>query len=330
MRCFLAMCVLGAVTALPSLAQDETKRDRIAGEVDISFANTSTVRMILLTETIDVHTPYGKLTIPLKEIKQIEFGVHYAEGLERQIEEAVKKLGSDVFRDREAASTELIRLGADAYPAVHQAASFSTDLEKKRRAVAVLQVLKANVPSKEQRLQHNDQIVLPTFTLVGRIVTPTIKAKAEIFGDVQLPLTQLRSLRSTETPSEIAIGVDAGKYAAMGGNEWMPTDFQIDAKTRISISATGTIDLWPQNGGGGDFIATPRGLANGNGGPGNRGRTPPGVLVGKIGENGPSFVIGESYEGIPGRDGKLFLQIGASPWSNAPSGNYQVKIGVKY
>jgi hypothetical protein len=52
----------------------------------------------------------------------------------------------------------------------------------------------------------------------------------------------------------------------------------------------------------------------------------PGTLVGRIGEDGTPFVIGERYTGRPVRSGKLYLHIGPSPWNNASTGAYRVRI----
>ena len=54
-----------------------------------------------------------------------------------------------------------------------------------------------------------------------------------------------------------------------------------------------------------------------------------GALVGKIGDNGEPFLIGENYDNAPEREGRLYLQIGPSPWGCPSSGSYQVKISRK-
>ena len=55
-----------------------------------------------------------------------------------------------------------------------------------------------------------------------------------------------------------------------------------------------------------------------------------GTLLGRIGDSGKAFVIGESYEGIPEREGKLLLHIVASPWNNDSTGSYRVRIRTDY
>jgi hypothetical protein len=167
----------------------------------------------------------------------------------------------------------------------------------------------------------------PTFTIAGRIVTQTIKAKAEYFGAVQLQVAQLRLMRSTDVPAELNVHVDAGKYGSQNG-EWMATDLTLDARTKIVVTATGTVNLRPNI-----PQAAMECNANGYNNTGVVGVTRarrPGALVGRIGTDGPSFVIGESYEGQPGRDGKLFLQILPSPYNPESSGGYQVKVAIKH
>jgi hypothetical protein len=335
-----ALLALGMALGLTD-AQETKKSTRESTEVDVQFANGSTVRMVLADIPIEIQTPYGKLAIPAKDLKRIEFGVHLPDGTDKQIEQAIGQLGSADFRSRENAQATLIKLGPMAFPTLLDA-SKNTDLELAKRAQAIIAKLQHDLPAKDLRVQVNDTIVTPTFTVVGRIQTSSIKAKADYFGQVQLDLVQLRTLRSTEAPLEVTVQVDA-KYASRGSHEWLATDFAIDSRMKIQVSASGQIDLWPQNGNGGAFISTPRGntenggmvmIGGGAGGPGgggfaNRLRVAPGTLIGKVGDTGAPFVIGENWEGTPGREGKLFLQVAPSPWSNDLSGAYQVKISIK-
>jgi len=51
--------------------------------------------------------------------------------------------------------------------------------------------------------------------------------------------------------------------------------------------------------------------------------------VGRVGQGGQPFLIGESFKGAAKGEGKLFLQISPSPWArhgNAVGGSYTVKI----
>ena len=51
-----------------------------------------------------------------------------------------------------------------------------------------------------------------------------------------------------------------------------------------------------------------------------------GALFARIGEASEAFYVGERFEGNAGREGKLYLHIVPSPWNNASSGSYQVRL----
>jgi hypothetical protein len=326
--------VLGTVGITARTNGEETKKPtRPATEVEVHFANGSAVKMVLADTPIEIQTPYGKLAIPARDLQKIDFGVHLPEGLDKQIEKAIAELGNENFRVREAASVTLAKHGAHALPALVEA-THSTDLELSKRAKALVTKMQQDLPGKELRTHSTDTIVTPTFTVVGRILTPSLKAKAEYFGAVQLDLVELRTLRSTDTPAEVSFTMD-GRYAAQGQQEWVSTEYVHDGRSKLAVTATGQIDLFPQNGAGDQFVSTPKGNFNGGGGrflggkAGGR-RVLPGTLIGRIGESGEPFVIGDAYEGTPpGKEGKLYLQIASSPWSNECSGSYQVKISAK-
>ncbi|HEX3316223.1 MAG TPA: hypothetical protein VHR72_15100 [Gemmataceae bacterium] len=326
--------LLGAVGLTTSSSADGPKKPtRPATEVEVQFANGSAVKMVLADTPIEIQTPYGKLAVPARDLRKIDFGVHLPEGLDKQIDQAVAELGNENFRVREAASVSLMKHGAHALPALVEA-SKSTDLELSKRAKALVAKMHQDLPAKDLRTHTTDTIVTPTFTVVGRILTASLKAKADYFGTVQLDLVELRTLRSTDSPAEVLVTVD-GHYAAQGQQEWLATEFVFDGRSKIVISATGQIDLFPQNGAGDQFVSTPKGNFNGGAGMfiggkgGVRQRVRPGTLIGRIGESGDPFVIGENYEGAPSREGKLYLQVASSPWSNECSGSYSVKITTK-
>jgi hypothetical protein len=50
------------------------------------------------------------------------------------------------------------------------------------------------------------------------------------------------------------------------------------------------------------------------------------MLLGRVGDSGRIFNIGEGFEGQPVEKGRLYLHIVPSPWNNASSGAYRVRI----
>jgi hypothetical protein len=64
--------------------------ESIPGDCEIHFLNGSKVRMIIQSDKLDIATAYGKLSVPVKDVRAIEFGLHFPEGMEAKIEAAIK------------------------------------------------------------------------------------------------------------------------------------------------------------------------------------------------------------------------------------------------
>jgi hypothetical protein len=296
-------------------------------EAEVRFVNGSTVFMTLLQEAIEVQTAFGKLTVPPRDIRAIEFGVHLPEGTEGKLEALLKQLGHNNYRLRDGAVKALAELGPYAYPALQRAALIKEQPEAAQRALAAIKLIERKVPARQLRLKEDDTIRTTKFTIVGRILNPTIKAKADYFGEVNLKPFQLHSIRCLEGAGEVEVVVDAAKHGS-APDQWLDVGFLVDPQLDLLITASGQVDLWPQ--GPGQYMAGPGGMAGGGGlrpvaGPGGV-AAGPGQLVGRIGEDGPAFLIGDRYSGRPARVGKLYLHIGPSPWNNASTGSYRVKI----
>ena len=101
--------------------------------VEVRFADDSTVKAALLEKHVEIVTRYGKLTVPVEEVRKIELGLRIPEETAKRIDAAITRLGSQEFAQREAATAELLELREQAYPALQQAAR-STDAEVARRA----------------------------------------------------------------------------------------------------------------------------------------------------------------------------------------------------
>ena len=291
-------------------------------EAEVYFADGSIVRVVLLHDNIDVMTKYGKLTIPVRDIRKIDFGVHLSEGVRQRIEDGIKQLGSDTYRQRQDAVRQLIGLGALAYPAVHTA-STSSDLEVAKRAQTVLKHLRDKVPAEQLRIKSEDFVLTAEFPVTGRIMFPVLRARTSYFGDVDLRLAELRTLQLRGGAGEADIVLDAAKYGS-APDQWFDSGFAVDAHAGLLVSASGIVDLWPQTPG--QYTATPKGYAQP--GPTKSGKFMSASLLGRIGEAGTPFLIGDHYEGTPGQEGHLFLHIVPSPWNNASTGSYSVKIST--
>jgi hypothetical protein len=295
---------------------DDAKKADEAIKSEIRFLDDSVVRVFLQPEQLDVVTRFGKLSVPVKEIQRIEFGVRCPDGLEPKIVQAIEELGSDVYKVRETALKNLIEWGPYAYPRLYRA-SKSNQPEVAKRVSMALEKIRSKHPARNLRLREDDVIVTAYFTMVGRITNAQIKTKSKNFGELAVALSELRSLRSTTTTGDTELTIEAAKYGS-DATSWLDSGFEATGG-KLLITASGTVDLWPQGPG---YTSQPSGYQQG----GRMGQHLAGQLLGRVGEDGPVFIIGDRYEGTPTRDGKLYLHIVHSPWGNPSAGSYKVTI----
>ncbi len=132
-----ALLVLVASATLSS-AQGEAKKELPkSADVEVRMGDGSTMRMLIAQESLTVATRYGKLTVATNEILRIDLGLRMPEGAAAKIDKAVQQLGSREFKEREAASAELLDFGVLAYQPLQRAAK-NTDAEVAERANALL------------------------------------------------------------------------------------------------------------------------------------------------------------------------------------------------
>jgi hypothetical protein len=193
--CFPSMLILLLFVLSPVRGPVET--DKPTGrpaEVEVRFHDGSTVRAVL-QDNLEVLTPYGKLTVPIRDVRRIEFGLHLADGQGKKIDGLVSDLGGISHKNRAAASRELGVLGIKAYPALLQAAR-STDLEIARRAKELLKPLQERIRAEQLRVEPDDIIHTTEFPITGRIVSRAIKARTACLGDVEVQICLVRSLHA--------------------------------------------------------------------------------------------------------------------------------------
>jgi hypothetical protein len=312
---------LGAAIVLVNLApaQDSGTKDAPRpNHAEVRFGDGSLVRVTLLQETLDVMTKYGKLSIPFEEIRRIDFGLHLPPGADAKIDASIKQLGSAAFKERDEAVRTLVYYGPMAMPFVQRAVR-SPELEVAHRAAHVAKRIAEKHPPELLRLKEEDTIQTAEFPLVGRIMTDSIKAHSAHFGELNLKLSDLRTLYVRGGNTECEWVVDATKHGS-SPDQWLDTGLLVDPSQRILLMSEGQVDLWPQ--GPGQYMTTPKGYTAA----GKGGTFMAGALIAKIGESGKAFVVGERYEGTPTEEGKLYLHIVPSPWNNASAGAFRVRM----
>ena len=313
----LALSVLLAVSSR-TLAQESTTSPSRPNIAEVRFGDGSIVRMTLLQETIEVQTKYGKLNIPVHEVRKVEFGLHVPPDVHQQITQSIKRLASEVYKDRDVAGKDLVQVGHFAFPSL-QKASRSSDTEVSYRAASLIKQISERTSPELLKLREEDVIHTTEFTVIGKITSQALKAHSPHFGEVTLKLSELRFMNVRQHGGKAELVVDAAKHGS-SLEQWCDSGIVVDSAQRLVITGDGQVDLWPQ--GPGQYVAAPKGYNTA----GKGGQFMAGSLVAKIGENGKTFYVGDRYEGTVAEEGRLFLQIVPSPWNNASSGTYRVRV----
>jgi len=238
--------------------------------------------------------------------------------MNQQIAKSVKQLASEVYKERDCASKDLVRAGHFALPSL-QRASKSSDSEVAYRAASLIKQISERTSPELLKLREEDVIHTAEFPIIGKITSHTLKAHSPHFGEVSLKLGELRTMHVRQHGGKSEVIVDAAKYGS-ALDQWCDSGVTVDAGQRLVINSEGNVDLWPQ--GPGQYMATPKGYNTA----GKGGQFMAGALVAKIGEQGKAFYVGDRHDGSVNEEGKLYLHIVPSPWNNASTGTYRVRI----
>ena len=197
----LQLAAVGLLFLLAAVSPGDENPRPDPGLYQVRLADGSLVNVRLLTEEVEITTRYGKLKVPAADVRRIDVGFRYPEGVEKRVGEAVARLGDADFKVRDAASEELRRLKERAYPALKQAAN-SADEEVKRRAAELVRELEDKLPAEQLEIRDHDVLVTPLFPIAGRIEERALKVQSPVFGEVQIPLADIRQVRSLTADSE--------------------------------------------------------------------------------------------------------------------------------
>lgn len=334
--------LLVATVPLVTPAADPTPPAATEPQFEARFQDGSVVMVTVSDSSVGITTRYGKLTVPLAEVKKIELGFRYPDGLEAKVKAAVEDLGASDYSLREDAQKRLIAYGEYAVPAVRAGAANGPP-EAAERCRQILKKLGDKVSSEKMDPRETDVVVTDELTIRGKIETTAFKAKNKYFGEATVKLVDLKEFRPLGAKAGGAFTLEAAKYAKQGWAGWYDTGLEVSKDQPLEISVTGQIDQWSQEPGrymsgpngtgaqvpgpGGAGGGGPGGMPQGRAGGGMGGMYQSGAVYGRIGTGGSVFKVGGNYKqaGAPAT-GKLYLIIAPSNWGNESAGEYKVTV----
>jgi hypothetical protein len=192
-------------------AQRSARRNPQALTGVVRFTDDRIQEFALEKMLIRLETPYGKLLIPIADIRSIDFATRIPDADARRADAAVTGLSSPQYRVRRAAEAELLKLRAKAAPALHRAMRVK-DLEVVARARMVLVKLNRLVSQDQLEVRPYDVVRTRDSQIAGRLDGTALTALALPAGKApqQLLLSDLRSLAFGIDPRSLNALPDPG------------------------------------------------------------------------------------------------------------------------
>lgn len=286
----------------------------------------------LSVKEIQVETQFGQLTIPVTEVRSFTPGLVSHPDLAKQIHDLIETLGSEQFDQREKAQKTLLRLGRSVRGELEKRAR-DADTERRTRVKAILDEFDEQAEEEDEDsrtsgppiLIQRDQVETSEFTVVGRILTPSLTV-ASLYGPLTVKLGDIRrgqrdAVRRPDVRKTIT--VDSGSLVQRSLKD---THIRLERGDRVIISAEGNISMTPWG----------NGASSGPDGAGNYGwyiqnMIPSGALVGAVGTSENVFKIGAKNTFRAERSGNLRLGIAMqADFANHDfPGHYTVKVRVE-
>lgn len=299
--------------------------------VQLHLLDGSIIGGDIQTESIDVKTAYGMLTIPISRIVQIHPGLNSRPEFTEKISHLVEELGGTSASGRDAAQKELTAMGVKIRSVLNQLGS-GGNAERKKRIAQIQAIFVEEIEANEEEFVEversvifSDTIVTPDFSVVGEIQQKQFKVKSK-FGDLKVNLGDIkladRQVELNRPPVRKSVSVSA---MAFFQTKPQSTKIRVNKGDKISIRAVGVIQWtnWSAS-------STPEGLTNRSQWNGiNSGK-----LTARIGtDNSRCVQIGSNGDFVAKTNGILYLGIAmrdsyATNSGYTWTGQYKAKIVI--
>ncbi len=216
--------IVGAKGPQPRQLASQRVKQKISVDVEVKFVDDSVMKMKLLDDKLELSTRHGVLHVAVTDIRRIDFASRVSPAVAEKVTVAVSKLNNSDFRTREAATAELKAFRERAYPFALKALK-SDDPEVSRRADEVVKYIQSHVPAAHLQTRESDVVQTDDSKITGRLSADMLRVNTFQFGEQQLKLADVRSLRSltgstTEATATVAQApVNLSAYQQQWGKE---------------------------------------------------------------------------------------------------------------
>lgn len=283
------------------------------------------------TQSIDIKTQFGVLTVPISRVSRIMPGLNGNPELKDKITKLVDGLGAGDVAIRDASQRDLLAMGLKIKKVLNTyddggVAERGKRLEEIRSEFdEIAEEMEEELISPETPLDFNDTVVTPDFAIVGEIQQKEFDVSSK-FGRLQVQLgdIMLADRMINRGRPEVRKNVTVGAMAFFQKKP-QSAGIRVHKGDKIFIQADGIVQWtnWSNS-------STPDGLTNRSSWNGiNSGK-----LVARIGNDNATCVgVGAKGDFIAKKSGTLYLGISmrdsyANSTSYTWTGNYKAKIRV--
>jgi len=288
----------------------------------------------LLLKQLEMETQFGKLQVPLAQLRGFTPGLANHPKLNQKLAELIEQIGSPETQLRQKAARALLQMGSSVRAELEKHA-LDADQQRRSEVRKLLEELAEETEdeagqeqpdsSGEQPLIQADAIETSEFTAVGQIVTKSFPL-ASSYGELTVKLTDIRKVDrplAKRPPITKVLVVDSNQMPHRGLKS---VEIRVERGDRVSISASGKLTMSPWGEG---LTSTPDGGANFGWYTDNV--IPNGALIASIGTAAAPFKTGCKHSFRAQRSGVLRFGIAMQPdYANQDfPGNYRVKVRVE-
>lgn len=252
--------VRGTASGAPA---DPPKTAAPASDVEVRYIDDSVMKLKVLDDKLEVWTKHGTIHVAVADVRKIEFGSRTPPEVAEKVALAISNLGHPDYAARERASTELRGYRERAYSALLKATKHA-DPEVGRRADEGVKYLYGKVPAGLLEPREFDIVHTEDSKITGKLVTHSLRVSTFQFGDQQLKLADMRSLKSLtgnvvddSTPAAVApanltayqnqIGKDltfsvTGQHpTGQGSSVWGTDQYTLDSNLAAAAVHSGVV-----------------------------------------------------------------------------------------
>ncbi len=282
-----------------------------------------------MKKDVGLNTPYGKLTIPLKDVTQIAFGLGKDESIASDISKNIQILANTSDeKNIEALVENIKKYGLKAVYYLENFLDKNTTTHSENIASVLNEILSEyNISD----YSFSDAVIMSNGDRIsGTLDFQTIEF-SNSFLKTTIPVGSIKSMDIAYFESMdgyFNFSLKASKYILANNNGgWFNTGVKIKKGQTIEISARGEIVLASLD----NKKYTPDGNVVGAEPTDNNDPTyfNYGTLIFKIGNNGKNLKAGSSTKYIADSDGIIYFTIYETVYSEKNTGAYQVKLSIK-